>query len=553
MLMPLLLTAQAQSRITVLGIEGPVLSNVLSRLKTLAESGMLVNLNDEELKGQIGTALTPFGYFNANIIIQNRQPQNLDVRIIKGAPVQIRQIQVSLSGEGKSNPNLQKAVHDLKLKSGDIFNSKDYEAAKQDLINAAEHQGYLRASFTKSQVLIDKNTHFANIELQMDTGMQYYFGQVRFDPTYICPCLLHRFVPFKPGQAYSTDQILALNNALSGSGYFKSVNIKPNLNTTDTSIPIDVSLQPIPRRSYSLGLGFGTDTGIRGRAGYHFIPVNRYGHKFNAVAIGSLKENSLQAQYTIPGSNPVTDQTDILGNASTLDYNSGYSNSLLVAVDQRHNVDSFQRTLSLNGLYERFNYENEPKEEKLTLFPKATLSWFYRPNELFSPSGYRFSLTGLAANKAVLSEISFSQISANFKVAKTFPSIRSRLYFHAMQAYTQINDINQLPLSLAMLLGGSDNMKAYSYNSIGPGKIMSYAGLEWQKETWHNWYFLTFADTGDVYNPGERAWKNDVGLGLMWVSPVGPIKIGVAQTVNNRFNSFDNNGTRLVISMGPDI
>lgn len=49
-----------------------------------------------------------------------------------------------------------------------------------------------------------------------------------------------------------------------------------------------------------------------------------------------------------------------------------------------------------------------------------------------------------------------------------------------------------MPLSLAFLLGGSDNLKGYSYNSLGPGKILTYNGFEIQKETVDHWYFVVF-------------------------------------------------------------
>lgn len=551
--LPTLLAATEQSKVTIVGLTGKVLTNVQSRLKTLINNNLLVTESDEEVKQQVANALYPFGYFKPIITIQQRQRQVLRISINKGPRLRITRLYVSVTGEGKNNLLINKAIHELSIKQGDPFNSTKYETAKQELLDAAEHEGYLHASFDKEEVLIDKAKYTDITTLVLNTGPQFYFGQVKFDPGNICPCLLHRYVPFKEGQPYSTDQILAFNSALSGSGYFKSVSVKPEFNPANHTIPIDVHTQAVPRKSYSLGVGFGTDTGIRGRLGYHVIPVNQYGHKFNAVALGSLKENSLQAQYIIPGRNPVTDQYDVLGNLSTLNYNSGYSNSFLLSMAQRHNVSDFQRVLSLNGLYERFSYQGQLiKQEKLSLFPKATFSWLYRPNQLFSPNGYNFTVSTFAANKAVLSDISFAQLTLNAKAAVTVEPLRTRFYVHGIQGFTQINDIDQMPLSLAQLLGGSDNLKGYSYNSIGPGKIMTYGGIELQKETIKNWYLLGFFDTGDVYKPSLKNWQNDVGIGLMWVSPVGPIKIGVAQPVNSRLNPLHDQKPRLVISMGPD-
>lgn len=44
----------------------------------------------------------------------------------------------------------------------------------------------------------------------------------------------------------------------------------------------------------------------------------------------------------------------------------------------------------------------------------------------------------------------------------------------------------------------------------------------------------------------------DAGGGLMWVSPIGPIKVGLAQAINSRWQR-DSHSPRLVISMGPDL
>ncbi|WP_232220671.1 BamA/TamA family outer membrane protein [Legionella tunisiensis] len=163
------------------------------------------------------------------------------------------------------------------------------------------------------------------------------------------------------------------------------------------------------------------------------------------------------------------------------------------------------------------------------------------------------TINGLAASKAILSEVSFAQASINAKAALTLPAIRTRFYFHTIQGVTSISNINELPLSLALLLGGADNLKAYSYNSIGPGKILSYGGLEIQKETVDKWYFTGFLDSGDVYMPSLKGLQNDVGIGLMWVSPIGPIKIGVAQAVDSHFNRIKDRKPKFVISMGPDL
>lgn len=549
----------AKPSILIKGVTGRILTNIQSRLQELntplqnrSEVDELQgNLDTEALIIQIKKAMEPYGFFKPQInIVQNAS--GLTVWIQKGPRIVIASIQLHLIGQGQDNFQLQQALHAFPIRSGKPFNTLKYAKAKQYLLDTAEHQGFLHATFTQAEVRIDEVLYKIDIYLTLDTGPRYFFGQVQFDPTYISPELLQRYIPFRPEQPYSTDTILAFNNALTGSGYFKTVIVKPVI-SNNLIIPVQVHTQPAPRMSYSLGLGFGTDTGIRGRAGLHIIPVNRAGHEFNLSGLGSFNENALQAQYIIPGHDPLVNQYEIVGNGATLNYDVGYSNSGALSFIQRHTLAHFQRVISLNNLYERFNYAYEPKEEVFTLYPKISLTWLSNAHELLVPNGYKITLNGLAASKALLSELNFSQVSLDAKAALTWPLIRTRFYLHGYQGYTHVNYINQLPLSLALLLGGSDNLKGYEYNSIGPGKNLSYAGLEIQKETIENWFLTVFVDEGDVYNPSIKAWKRDVGLGLMWNSPVGPIKIGLALPVQNNFSRVPHKNPRLVVSMGPDL
>jgi len=548
-----LLGAVNTASFKVTGIKGDLLLNVKSRLGELYQDKPIAIEPLENVRLQVNKAMYPFGFFNAQITFGHTDAGNrLLIQIVPGPQMLITSLRVRITGEGAENSEIKQALHDMPIAAGQPLNNKLYEEAKDNLISAAEHQGFLHASFSKAEMLIDRTRYVSQITLDFNTGPQYYFGQIRFDPTYISPELLHRYVPFTAGQPYSTDQVLALNTNLSASGYFNSVVVKPQINDKSQA-PIFIHLQPKKRISYSLGVGYGTDTGPRGRAGIDVIPVNRAGHKFNAIVQGSLKENALLAQYLIPGRNPVTDNYSINGSFSNLNYSSGYSNSLLLSIAQQHAETNYQRVISLNGLDERYNYTGQPKTTKLLLFPKAALTWRKVSDQLFSPSGYNLSVYGLAGNKFLLSQVNFAQAVADMKAAITVDPVRTRFFLHLTQGVTQINNVNDLPLSLAMLMGGADNLKAYSYNSIGPGKLMSFVSMEIQKETFEKWYFIGFVDTGDVYKPAAKAFQYDAGIGLMWVSPVGPIKIGVAQAVDNHLQRIQGRNPKLVINMGPDL
>jgi len=544
-------TVFKQNGFIIRGVQGETLENVKKRLIELKKFQVLNDIAPEVLQQHIIEAVQPFGYFNAVVHIRNIKNQ-LDIRIHHGPQTHITLINIRLSGDGAENPELFDVINHPPFHQGSPLLSSPYVAFKKSIINKAELLGYLRGAFTKATVSVDKNASTAEITLHFNTGPLFYFGQVQFDPTYIKPELLHRLVPFHPGTPYSKEAVINFNNTLSDSGYFNSVVVN-ELTTKNNKIPIAVHLEPTSRYTYSLGLGYGTDTGVRGRAGLHINPVNRDGHQFNILAQGSFIQNALQAQYVIPGQNPLTDQYNLTGNYSNLNYPVGYANALLFSVAQEYKNPHFNRSVSLNALYEIFHYQPLINEKKWVAYPKAVLTWLKRESPIFSPSGYNITLTGLGSQQIFAgSEVNFFQTFLDVKAAYMIDFMRLRLYGHTLQGLTITNNMYTFPLSISQLLGGPDNLRGYSFNSIGPGKIMTYAGFELQKETVKNLYLVSFYDSGDVYKPSFRDIKQDIGLGFMWVSPIGPIKVGLAQPINHQFQRTTPR-PQLVVSMGPNL
>ena len=533
------------------GAQRAVLENVEKRLNELTKYEALNKISNDELRQHVLKAVQPFGYFSAKADIYKNHQGMLSIILYPGVRTYISSLRVEIIGEGSKQPKLVKILNHLPIKVGQPLITEKYDQLKQKLINMAERLGYLRASFPTANILIDQQNAKADITLIFNTGPLFYFGEISFDSTTISPELLKRYVPFHPNQPYSTHELIQFNNALSDSGYFNSVIAKPII-TDSQVVPIEVHLEPVSKYAYTIGGGYGTDTGIRGRAGLHLTPVNRQGHQFNAMAQGSFVQNALQAQYLIPGNNPITDQYNITGNFSNLNYNAGDANALLLSLAQEYKSSSFTRTLSVNALSEHFNYWDLPKTYQRALYPKALVTFIKKDNLLFSPSGYNITVAGLAASRTLLSELDFFQTSLDIKAAYMIEPLRLRVYGHTIQGITSTKNIYQFPLSLALLLGGADNLKGYSFNSIGPGKKILYGGLELQKETISNIYVVGFFDSGAVYDPTPKNTLYDAGAGLMWVSPIGPIKIGLAQPITPQFKRTTPR-PQIVISMGPSL
>ncbi|MFN3163444.1 MAG: BamA/TamA family outer membrane protein, partial [Pseudohongiellaceae bacterium] len=62
------------------------------------------------------------------------------------------------------------------------------------------------------------------------------------------------------------------------------------------------------------------------------------------------------------------------------------------------------------------------------------------------------------------------------------------------------------------------------------------------------WKLAVFADAGNAFNDfADYELKTGAGVGVRWLSPIGPIRVDLASALDN------DNKLRLHITMGPDL
>src|SRR5215216_3694629 len=171
------LRAASPDAYLIKGVEGELAQNIQSRLKEAQ--------NESDIHNQIAEALYPYGYFSPSIDIKGKE-----IFVNLGPLTRITSFSLEVIGEGKYNFKILKAAADFPLQKGQVFNSLLYEKGKQDLIIAAEKEGYLHASFDKAQVLIHKQDQTARIKLVFNSRFRFYFGKVQFNETRLSQDLL---------------------------------------------------------------------------------------------------------------------------------------------------------------------------------------------------------------------------------------------------------------------------------------------------------------------------------------------------------------------------
>jgi len=556
--------ASAQNKLTlnyaIHGIEDPLKENAISRLKieqkhigqplTLQKIQKLYQLGPTDVK----SALNPYGYFEPKITSSLKQVKPNEwlasFDVVKGRPVKITQVNISIKGAGAKQKAFIKYKNTFPLKPGQVLDTDKYEAQKKRLNSIATKAGFLDGKFTTSQVLVNLKNHSAKIILTYNTGVQYYFGNITFSKNPMDDAFLRRYLHFKPGDKYSPDELMTLQENLNGTRYFSSVSVEPKTyKTAQQQVPIQVDLKPGKSSVYNFGLGYGTDTGPRATIGYDKNRITPTGQYFTSYLQGSTVQSTLEAKYNIPGNNPTYQNYFIAASASEQSPNTSQGYTQKISVGKTDQWWGWQSTISLSTQWDQYQLRRGPREHSHLLLPSLTLSKIKTDDPIFPKKGYSVNFNLLGANDSLLSTTSFIQPEISGKMIFS-PLKRIRIVTRGDLGVTATDNIELVPLSLQFFAGGADSIRGYDYQELGPGKYLMVGSLEFQYEVIDKWYAAIFTDFGNAVNSltspensvvGRKQshidlnqiLKYSAGVGVVWASPVGPMELTVAKPITD--------------------
>ncbi|MDR3490435.1 MAG: BamA/TamA family outer membrane protein [Gammaproteobacteria bacterium] len=522
-------------RIDVLGLKGAVLQNVQTRLdiiKSSYDSALSPSTIQQFYKAapkNIKDALEPYGYFKSNIHSQLLHKDQLWIAsfmIDKGPPLRITKLDVQLSGPGQNDAELQKFINHFPLSQGKIFSSEKYELAKQQFFTLANNQGYLKAYFEKKIISIDLKNYTSVIVLHFNTGPRYYFGEISFDQKTFSDEFLRRFLPFHSGDPFSSDSVLTLQQNLTNSHYFSDVNVVPAFPQEKIyQIPVGVKLKANKSQQYNIGVGYGTFTGPRVTLGANFRHLTDTGHHIEMKMRASDIQQGLAGQYVIPGQNPLTDQYMLGINGERFLPKNGTSTSGTVFIGQVKELYGWKEAATLNYLREHYDiFEDPTSHNSRILYPSLDLSRTQSDNAANPTSGYKVSLNLRGSTKKIASNVDFVQTELKAKILLK-PTKNSRVILLGNFGYTTVQNLMMLPLSLQFFAGGLESVRGYPTSYFGPGRYKKIASMEVQHKLIGDLYGAAFYDVGIASNHINSAMARGKGVGLVYNSVVGPIRL----------------------------
>lgn len=511
-------------------------------------------------RDQAQKALQALGYYNAVIdseVIGGETPR-LSMRIVPGPPVRLRNVQVQVEGPATELTGFRNPQGALKPDA--VLNHGSYNEVKQRIVNLASRFGFFDGRFTRQRLAVDPKENFADIELVFESGPRYLLGEVSFDGDAPFDAdLLERMVPFEPGTPYDSERVADLNQALQSSGYFEGVRVDANpANASDQHIPISVLLTTREPRTLGLGLGFSTDVGPRIRLDWTRHWVNPQGHSYGAEAELSAPRQNVGLWYDVPLDPPLTDKLRYAGGYQyeELGDNDSLSRLLTVGPEWHRLLDNgWQRVWSLKWQHEEYRLGDDSGLSTL-LMPGVAYSLLRSDNRIDPSNGYRLEFELAAAKQGLMSDADLIHANAMLKGLSTL--FERHRFLGSVQLGANLTDeYTQVPPSLRYFAGGDQSVRGYDYQSLSPtnsdgdrigGRYQFAMTAEYQYSLTEKWRVATFMDQGNAFNSADfPSLKSSVGVGVRWVSPVGPIRVDLAHPLD------DDGGVRLHFSMGPEL
>lgn len=572
---------QAQSAVPAISITGadPSLEgNIRAHLSVESERCNSPQRRLDRLLPQVtrdveraAQALGHYSLQQSGVFIAGEPCWSLRIEVIPGVPVQFGTININVAPDetrilGQADP-FAELLRNSPITSGGQLIHSHYENLKASLSALAVENGYFAARFNRSELAVDLQRNLADVNIDFDPGERYRFGAIRINPLEeLSDSFISRFLPFDEGSPYSTEMLIALRQSLNDSQYFSQVAVTPQLSAAQTSsaatareVPVDIELTARPRRSWTVGMGMTTDIGPRLTLAYEDRYINRRGHRLSGDAGISPLRQEPNLSYVIPLSDPATESLSISTGYVGEQTDTFATDTYKVGVSYRSTVDAW--ILGNDWLQNIFiNYQREDSElndvreqSNLTI---SGINWAktQADDPIFPTRGWRLFTQVSGASNAFLSDMSFLQLYASGKVVRAIGPGRALIRMEA--ATTIVDGVEELPVSIRFFTGGDQSVRGYQYRSLGAlnelgevigGKHLLTGSAEYDFDVRPGWKGALFVDAGNSFADfADFDLYRSVGLGIRWMSPIGPIRADVAR-------GLDDGSFRLHITMGPDL
>jgi len=468
-----------------------------------------------------------------------------DKRMVKlgvelGEPVLVSAVEVKLQdgNEGAEiRSRLAKLQSDWGLPVGAVFRHANWEAAKRDALKALLIDGYPTASMVESHAMVDPQTHRVALQVILDGGPTVTLGELDIHGLSRYPASLIAHVnPILPGEPYSQDKLLKLQNILQNTPYFSNVVVSVDTSTKQVSqLPIRVEVVEVQSRKLGVGIGASTDTGPRVSLDYRDIGFRDSALRFGSTLKLDTKKQSLSNDLQFPldahgyrdGITAQAERTSIAGEVTQ---------ALVVGAKRTKISGRTEHVYGLNYSFVRQNVNGTGSKLSNTLSP--FFAWTLRDvDNILNPGrGFLLNLQTDIASRALLSDRDFLR---GYGRGVYFQPLgqRDQLILRGELGMVAARSRDGIAANYLFRTGGDQTVRGYAYQSLGVsqaggivgGRYLALASVEYVHSLSQEWGGAVFLDGGNAADTlGSLRPVLGYGVGGRWKSPLGPLSLDLA-------------------------
>jgi translocation and assembly module TamA len=556
-------------KFSVVGIQGEQKKNVLAYLGAAPESDESRRNFVVSARDKVESALQALGYYQPEIEIdlQRTEPKwRLSIVVNAGAPVRVRDINIQILGAAANDDNFTRLTSDIGFSSGDVLHHGRFESFRENVLSLGQRRGYLRGEIVASRIEVQVEAGTADVMLWYESGPRLRFGEIIVDNTLIDSDLFDSMLTFQPGDYFDQVRLQQLQSRLQRTNYFSSVIVLPQRKRSlGDRIPIMVNLQRAKRHSFDVGLGYSTDTEERMSLTWRTPRINRHGHSQQTRLVYSPINPSGRFTYSIPVSDPLTDVVQLWARVEENEFGDIDSRQNELGIKRETKNRNWIYGYSLRELNESWDIAGYNASNDYLLFGGSVSRRTHRGSIVDPEWGFSQLYTVEATANQLGSDLDLLRFTAALRYVMT-PVPRNRLVTRLDLGRVKIanGDRRDLAPSLAFFAGGSQSIRGYAYQSLGDeltvvepngetktlvvgGDRLVIGSLEYQYYFTDTWRGALFVDAGDAFDRGEFDANVGAGFGVHYVTPVGAVRVELANSV-----SEDDPSWRLVFAIGAE-
>lgn len=549
--------ASAQARLEIDGAPDDVANNVRNHIGNITDSEIKHPRQlRRRLRQTIPRATEALGYYNTRFELKV-EGKTARLTLQLKDPVLWSPPDIRVEGSAAQLKTIQTRIASAPMVADGRVNQGDYDRFKRDLLDTCTEYGFLDASYRSAELQVDLAARRAATTLVLDCGTRYRFGDTTFTETTLEPDLLQRLLPFKVDTPYRKRKISDLYRDLQRSGYFGDIDIETKPDPATHRVAVMVAAKDAPSDRFSIGLGYGTDTGPRTRFRWERPLVNSAGHSFSVETTLSEPTQTLNGDYRIPLARPLDQYVDIPTEweRKLVEDTDSSLGKIGLFYNDRYSED-WRGRFGVNFEVESYQQGSEPRKNVQYLVPGTTFTELVLPEGVDPLSGHKTWLDARGSVPELGADTAFLRLSGGHK--RLIGLGGSQLLVARVEVGSiATGDINQIPSSQRFFTGGDSTVRGFDYESLAPedangeligGRYLNVASLDYSVKVLDSWRAAVFVDTGRAFNSDREPWHKAVGIGVRWLSPVGQIRVDLAFPIDEDERSF-----RLHIFMGPPL